>query len=102
MTLQRARWCRPDHPEIRIRRPRLPQRVVDQPAIDPGEQDYDAEQQAQSEIGQHKTQKIVLDIPVRQIHRFGSLAIVAARPARSPLRNCVTTMALSGMPPMIS
>ena len=75
-----------DHPEIRVRGARLPQRVVDQAAVDAGDHDHDAEQQAQSEIGQHEAQQIVLDIPVRQIHRLGSSVILAARPTRSPLR----------------
>ncbi len=91
-----------DHPEIGVGCARLPQRVVDQATVDAGDHDDDAEQQAQAKIGQHEPQKIVLDIPVGQIHCFGSLAIVAARPARSPLRNCVTTKAFSGTPPVIS
>ena len=90
------------HPEIGIGRARLPQRVVDQPAIDAGDHDHDAEQQAQAEIGQHEAQQIVLDVPVGEIHRFGSLAMVAARPTRKPLRNCVTTSAFAGTPPVIS
>ena len=68
------------HPEVGIGRARLPQRVVDQPAIDTGDHDHDAEQQTQSEIGQHEAQQIVLDVPVGEIHRFGSLAI-GGRPA---------------------
>ena len=91
-----------DDPEVGVCGARLPQRVVDQAAVDAGDHDHDAEQQAQSEIGQHEAQQIVLDVPVSQIHRFGSSAIVAARPSRSPLRNCTTTRALSGRPPVIS
>ena len=62
-----------DHPEIGIRRPRLPQRVVNHATVDAGDHDHDAEQQAEAEIGQDEAQKIVLDIPVRQIHRLGLL-----------------------------
>ena len=95
-----------DHPDIGVGGAGLPQRVVDQAAIDAGDHDHDAEQQAQSEIGQDEAQKIVLDIPIRQIHRLGPCvifsAILAARPARSPLGNCATTTALSGTPPAIS
>ena len=90
------------HPEIGIGGARLPQRVVDQAAIDAGDHDHDAEQQAQAEIGQHEAQQIVLDVAVGEIHRFGPPAIVAARPTRSPLRNCVTTWAPAGTPPVIS
>ena len=57
-----------DHPEIGVSGAGLPQRVVDQAAIDTGDHDHDAEQQAQSEIGQNEAQQIVLDIPVGQIH----------------------------------
>ena len=74
-----------DHPEIGIRRARLPQRVVDQAAVDAGDHDHDTEQQAQAEVGQDEAQKIVLDIPIGQIHRawlFGDLGRAAdAQPA---------------------
>ena len=91
-----------DHPEIGVRRAGLPQRIVDQAAVDAGDHDHDAEQQAQSEVGQDEPQQIVLDVPVGQIHLLGPSVILAARPTRSPLRNWVTTTALSGRPPVIS
>ena len=95
-----------DDPEVGIGGPGLPQRVINQPAIYAGDYDHDAEQKAKPEIGQHEAQQIMLDVAVGEIHRFGSLAIfvsiLAARPTRSPLRNCVTTAALSGTPPVIS
>ena len=81
---------------------RLPQGIVNQAAIDAGNHDHDAEQQAQSKVGQDEAQQVVLDVPVGQIHRIGSSAIVAARPTRSPPRSCTTTRALSGKPPVIS
>ena len=92
-----------DHPEIGVRRARLLQRVIDHAAVDARDHDHDAEQQAQSEIGQDEAQQFVLDVAVSQIHDFGlRLAILAARPTRKPLRNCTTTMAPFGTPPVIS
>src|SRR5665811_1275963 len=91
-----------DYPEIGIGGARLPQGIVNQAAIDAGNHDHDAEQQAQSKVGQDEAQQVVLDVPVGQIHRIGSSAIVAARPTRNPLRNCTTTCTLSGKPPTIS
>ena len=91
-----------DDPEIGVGGAGLAQRVVDEPAVYAGDDDDDAEQKTQSEIGQHEAQQIVLDVAIGEIHRFGSLAIVAARPTRRPLRNCVSTVALSGTPPVIS
>jgi len=91
-----------DYPKIGIGGARLPQRVVDQAAVNAGNHDHNAEQQAQSEVGQDEAQQVVLDVPVSQIHWLGFSAIVAERPSRSPLRNCTATRALSGRPPVIS
>ena len=91
-----------NHPKIGICSPRLPQRIIDHAAINAGNDDDDAKQQAQAEVRQHKAQEIVLDVAIREVHRFGSLAILAVRPVRMPLRSWDTTIASAATPPVIS
>ncbi len=91
-----------NYPEVDVRGARLPQRFINHASVDTGDHDDDAKQQAQSEIGQDEPEQIVLDVPVGQVHRLASSAILAARPARSPLRICTTTCDLSGRPSVTS
>jgi hypothetical protein len=78
------------------------QSVVKRTPVYAGHRDHDSEQQTQSEAGQDEAEKVMPDVSVGEVHRWGCSPATVARPTRSPPGKLASTRAPSGMPSRIS